>query len=410
LARLLFTCVNYWPEPTGTPKYTTHLAEHFASVGHEVTVLAGMPHYPAWRLRPDYRTMRREEVVHGVRIVRRAHYVPAHQSAAGRAIYEGTFLVHALTACRLDRPDAIIGVIPSLNGGALARIEAARFRVPYGLIVQDLMGQAAGQSGISGGATVAALTRRLEGWCARGAAVVAAASTSFLPYLRGLGVDDERLFHLPNWATVPVPSADRSTIRHGLGWPPGSHVVLHAGNMGLKQGLEQVVEAARLAGGRSPHVRFVLLGDGSQRGSLQEQAAGLANVSFLGTQSDERYTEVLAAADVLLLSERTSVRDMSLPSKFTSYCAAGRPVVAAVRPDGATAAEVARSGAGLVTQAGDPGALLDALESLRSDPVHAARLGEAGRLYAAEVLSPARAFARADEFLARLLSATRRGS
>ena len=110
--------------------------------------------------------------------------------------------------------------------------------------------------------------------------------------------------------------------------------------MGLKQGLEQVVEAARLAAERDEPVRFVLAGDGSQAEALRAMGAGLPTLEFLPVQPDGLHASLLAAADVLLLSERATQLDMSLPSKLTGYFAAGRPIVAAIPAGGASAREM----------------------------------------------------------------------
>jgi len=174
--------------------------------------------------------------------------------------------------------------------------------------------------------------------------------------------------------------------------------------MGLKQGLEQVLEAARISAMSEPLIRFVLLGDGNQRAQLQRAATGLANVQFLPSQSDDDYAAALAAADVLLLCQRASVADMSLPSKLTSYCAAGRPIVAAVLGDGATYREIQRTGAALAVPAGDPEALLDAITCLRDDPAESARLGAAGASYAATALGSTEGLERGRKFVEGLLA------
>jgi glycosyltransferase involved in cell wall biosynthesis len=246
MARILFVAINYWPEPSGTAPYTTRMAEHLAEQGHEVEVITGYPHYPDWKVASSYGSgLSRREIVNGVNIVRKRHFVPAKQTIAARALYESTFLAHGF-ATRLRRPDAIIGVIPSLNGGALARLLAARFGVGYAVIVQDLMGRAAGQSGISAGSRVSGVIGRAEAWSLRRARIVAPVSDAFIPYLKSLGVPDSRLVRLPNWTLHTGPASDRSEVRARLGWGD-EQVVLHAGNMGLKQGLEQIVEAARVA-------------------------------------------------------------------------------------------------------------------------------------------------------------------
>ena len=122
-------------------------------------------------------------------------------------------------------------------------------------------------------------------------------------------------------------------------------------------------------------------------------------MDFVGVQPDGIHASLLAAADVLLLSERASQVDMSLPSKLTSYFAAGRPIIAAVAADGATAAEIERSGGGIVTPVGRPDRLLDALQALRDDADRAVRLGSAGRAYAAAHTSSAVCLERAARFV-----------
>src|SRR5439155_358895 len=125
----------------------------------------------------------------------------------------------------------------------------------------------------------------------------------------------------------------RHATRRVLGWEPGEQVVLHAGSMGIKQGLEQVIAAARLVEAQGAPVRFVLLGDGSQRQTLQHLGRNLRRCSFMDPVPAAQLIDVLAAADVLFVSERSSMRDMSLPSKLTSYFLAARPVLAATRTD-----------------------------------------------------------------------------
>jgi colanic acid biosynthesis glycosyl transferase WcaI len=409
LATVLIVGINYSPERTGIAPYTTAIAEHLAAGGHRTTVVTGFSHYPAWRLEPGERRLRAVENLHGVRVLRRRHYVPRSQSALSRGAYEGTFLLHGFLS-RPDRPDVVLGVVPSLSGGILARLFAARARAPYALIVQDLMAPAAQQSGIKGGGRVARVTAALERWGASRAMAVAIASESFRPYLLGLGVADDRIASFPNWAHVPEPSGDRAAIRDRLGWPPATSVVLHAGNMGLKQGLEQLVDAARLADQKAEELLFAFIGDGSQRAALVSRATGVRCIEFLPFQPEEELPGVLGAADVLIVSERATVVDMSLPSKLTSYFAAGRPIVAAVPDRGATAAEVRRSGAGIVVPVGDPRSLIEAVAHLRTDTVKAAALGQAGQRYASEALGEAGAMRRLDQLVAGLIEANREGA
>ncbi len=408
MATILVASIDYWPEETGIGPYSTGLAEYLASRGHEVTVLAGMPHYPEWQVAPAYRgRWRLEEERHGVRIVRRRHHIPGSQSAIRRSAYEASWLVHAGATLPRPTPDVVLGVIPSLSGGVIARLDAARARAGYGVIVQDLVSAAASQSGIRGGSGVAAATRHIESWALARATVVAPVAEAFRPGLVALGVPAERVVVLPNWTHLADATSDRADVRRRLGWPPDEWVALHAGNMGLKQDLDQVLQAGRIADRDGLPVRLVLMGDGSQRQSLMDRSTGIERVEFRAFVPAEELPDVLAAADVLLLTERSSVRDMSLPSKLTSYFAAGRPVVAAVRDDGASAEEIRRAGAGVTAPPGDAAALMHGIMGVRERSDQGRELGDAGRRYARSMLGETTSFDRADTIVDRVLARTR---
>lgn len=405
MAKILIVGINYRPETTGIAPYTSYMAEHLAASGHRVTAITGFAHYPAWRMEPGEHRLRTVETRNGVRVLRRRHYVPRSQSAVRRAAYEATFLVHGALS-RPERPDIVFGIIPSLSGGLLARFFAARARAPYGLIFQDLVAPAARQSGIGGGANVAGAAATLERWAVEKARSVAIVSDGFRRYLIQIGVEESRIVDLPNWSHVGSPTTDRAATRERFGWPADRAVVLHAGNMGLKQGLEQVVEAARRADALAAPVFFVLMGDGSQRTVIEARARGVERLRFLPFQSEDEVPNVLDAADVLLVSERATVIDMSLPSKLTSYFAAGRPIVAAVPPGGSTAREIVRSGGGVVVPVGDPDELNRVVERLKDDPRWAGSLGMAGQQYAESSLDLASARTRIDRLLERTLGGT----
>ncbi|MER6310212.1 glycosyltransferase [Streptomyces sp. NPDC001739] len=393
--RVLVVSTNYAPEHTGIGPYSTQVAEHLAASGADTHVLAGLPHYPSWRVAEGYRgRWRMREHRGGVTVHRRRHTVPARQTAARRALFEASILAHGVLAPPPVRPDVVLTQMPTLAGGVLGGRLARRAGVPHVVVVQDLMGAAAEQSGIQGGGRAAALAGAVEARVLRGAAVVGVVHESFVARVTAMGVPRERIHVVPNWTHVTGPRGDRERTRARLGWAADETVLLHAGNMGLKQGLEVLVEAARLADREAAPVRIVLMGDGNQRAALQRLGAGSRALCFLPPADAEEFPEVLAAADVLAVTQKASVLDMSLPSKLTSYFMAGRPVIASVAAEGGTAQEVLRSGAGTVIAPEDPKALLAEIRALAEDPVRAAGLGARGPRYAEERLSSRAGLAR----------------
>jgi colanic acid biosynthesis glycosyl transferase WcaI len=419
---VLMVGINYAPEPTGIAPYTTGMADHLATHARSVTVLTGMPHYPNWQLDPQYRyRLRTREVgrqvgdafdgVAGLRqhdgltIRRLRHYVPSRQSAARRAGYELTFLMNCMTT-RIDQhPDVVVAVTPSLGGAVAGAQVARRTGSKLLVVVQDLMAKAATQSGISGGGgMVSRATAAVERYALQHADLVAVVSDSFRDQLRAYGVPDERIRLLPNWTHIHASGLSKADARDALGWPQTPFTVVHTGNIGLKQDLGNLVEAARICAERDSRVRFVIIGDGSQRAAIQAQARGLDNLDFVGPLDGVRYPQSLAAADLLVVNERPGVGDMSLPSKLTSYLTAGRAVLAAVGPEGATATELRRTnGAAHLVDPGDPAALAEGVLALRARPGHCKEMGLLGRIYAEANLGREAASARLDALIEECL-------
>lgn len=399
---MLLVSTNYAPERAGIGPYATQIAEHWAAGGAEVHVWAGVPHYPAWRTEPAYRGVWRTVEEHrGVLVHRRKHTVPPRQTAVRRALYEASILAHGLAAPpRMPRPDAVLAQLPSLAGGVLGARVARRWGLPFVPVVQDLMGAAAAQSGIRGGGRVAAAAGAVEAYALGRATLVGVIHESFVDRVAAMGVPRDRIRLVPNWSHVARPSRPRAETRARLGWREGHTIVLHSGNMGLKQGLEVLVEAARQA----PEMQVVLMGEGNQREALRVLGVGLPNLHFLPPAEEAEFPDVLAAADVLVVTQRASVLDMSVPSKLTSYFAAGRPVVASVAGAGGTAQEVHRSEAGVVVPPEDAAALLAAVRKLADAPA-ADELGARGPAYVAAHLSRESGLARMTALLDEALGA-----
>jgi glycosyltransferase involved in cell wall biosynthesis len=404
---VLITSSYYWPEDAGSAPYLTGLAEHLSARGHDVVVTTGFPHYPDWKSSADGR-LGAEETHNGVKIRRRWHYVPRSQSAAQRAAYELSLLTFGLTAFpRRWRADVIVGTCPSVAGGALAAAAARRYRAPYGLVFQDLVGRAAAQSGVAGGARVAGLVRKMELGLAKRAAGVAIIAEGFRGYLEEGGVSPEKIYRLRNWTRRAEPIETSPETRRRFGWADDDFVCVHGGNMGHKQGLDNLLDTAGLL--EDGRVRIALVGDGNDRARLEGLAGErrLTNVDFIAMQSPGNWEATMQAADVLLVNQRASVTDMSLPSKLTSYFAAGRPVIAAASADSETAAEIEAAGAGLIVPPGDPAAFRDAIATLEQDRSRADTLGRSGRAYAESRLSRASALAEYDDFVERIAAASR---
>jgi glycosyltransferase involved in cell wall biosynthesis len=372
--------------------------------GARVDLVTGVPHYPEWKIKDErYRRGIRWREDHGpVKIVRIRHAVPSGATARGRLQLEASFAALSAPYVRSSSADVIIAVTPPI--GAMLASRLGRRGRPVGAIVHDLSGNAAVQSGLAGGA-VAQLAGSAEYALLRRADRIGVITHRLTGDLVANGITPEVITEVPIASHVETSDLPARDARSRLGWRQAGMTVVHTGNMGAKQGLENVLEAARLARVRGADVDFVLVGNGNQRQRLEAQAAGLHNVRFLGLVAEAEYPTVLAAADVLLLNERPGVTQMALPSKLTSYVTARRPIVAAVDGDGITKQLLDSYGAALTTPSGDAEGLLAAVERLMRDPEMAARLASGAEQMGAGEFSSQRAFAHVQQFAADLVRA-----
>lgn len=385
--KILILGINYAPEPVGIGPYTTGLAQSLVEAGHEVRVVCGKPYYPAWKADPAFAGGgARRSVEEGVQVIRLPHYVPAHPSGARRLIHHASFTAYALPMLLgeilRDRPDLIIGIAPSLISLTAGRIGAALSGARYWIHLQDFEVEAAFATGLlAPKGLVARLARRFEGWNLK-ADRISTISPQMCRKLIERGIPPERVIEFRNWADIDRvrPLQRPSVLREqwGIDRP---HVALYSGNIANKQGIEIIVEAARLLTHRRD-LMFAICGGGPNRANLMAMAEGLDNIRFFDLQPVELLPELVGLATVHLLPQIAGAADLLLPSKLTNMLASGRPVVATATAGTSLAQEV--EGCGLATPPGDAAAFAGAIAQLIDDEPARIAFGAAARARAEE--------------------------
>ena len=387
--RILIVTTNYWPEPTGIAMYTTDLAESLSGIGHQITVLTSLPHYPWWKIPSEFSHLGEGQGTHhGVLVIRTKHLVPPKMNALMRMCFETSLwwnLRRVSKSLNGSQFEVLIACIPTVAAGIVGKRIAKKLGIPFGLIVQDLSGVGATQSGLQGGSVFSKIAHFVEGKALHRADRLVVVSPSMSDVLVGLGVPEPRITQIINYSARKIFSVDKSFARSKFGWASEDFVVIHTGNMGAKQDLENVVKAANALRVDSKIVIY-LVGHGSQESKLKGLIEGKKNIALLPTVPDEDYSALLASADLLLVNERSTQMEMSLPSKLTSYLYSDRAVLAAVPRGGATWKFL--EGVAELVVSGDPMALARKIEELRRNPERLAELAERGKKFAEENLSP----------------------
>jgi len=405
MSRVLLVTTNYWPEPTGIAVYTTDLAETLQAEGHEVAVLTSLPHYPWWKVPSEFAHLSEGAGSHnGVSIIRAKHLVPPKMNALMRMRFETSLWwnLRRVSKSIVGKDfDAVIACIPTVAAGIVGKSIANKLGIPFGLIVQDLSGAGAKQSGLRGGLLISKIAHAVEGSALHGANALVVVSPAMRDVVVALGVPAGQITQITNYSARAIDTVDKTSARTKFRWASNDFVVIHTGNMGAKQDLENVVRAADALNGFSK-IKIYLVGHGNQEANLKSLCIGKSNIAVLPAVSDADYSALLSAADLLLVNERSSQMEMSLPSKLTSYLYSKRPVIAAVPRGGATWKFL--DGVAELVEAGDPKALASKIEELSRNQSRLDELAKLGSAFAVKHLDPAVGRAKYLEWVERLIT------
>ncbi len=388
--RILVWGINYAPEVTGIAPCNVALCEYLRASGHDARMLTTFAYYPDWKKAPeDHGRLYRTDALNGVPVHRCWHYVPARVSALKRIVHEGTFVLTSFVrALALGRFDAMVVVSPPLLLGAAAWVLGKVKRAPFVFHVQDLQPDAAVGLGMLKPNAFTRALYRLEALAYAKAARVSGISQGMLRAFAAKGVPADKRVYFPNGVRTAgegksLPPAGRWRARHGFA--ADDFLAVYSGNLGVKQGLDILPEAARqLSASNDRPVRIVVCGQGAAGERLRAELAArpLPNLTLLPLQDDEAYREMMADTDVCLITQQAGTGQYFFPSKLLSALAFARPVLAVADADSELAVALDEGGFGWRTVPGWPGELAAALERAAALPAEDLRQrGEAGRRY-----------------------------
>jgi putative colanic acid biosynthesis glycosyltransferase WcaI len=387
--KILLISLNYKPELTGIGKYSGEMAEWLVEQGHDINVITAPPYYPQWKVLNDYNSWAyRSEVLNGVNIWRCPFWVPAKPSGLKRIIHLFSFAFSSfpiLLFQMLKRPDLVVVVEPPLFCAPaslfLSYISSSR----SWLHIQDFEVDAAFDLGILSSPSLRRLVLKVEGLLMSKFDRVSTISDQMLARLETKGVKSTKQILFPNWVDLEhiYPKDSSTEFREKLGIPSSSVVFLYSGNMGEKQGLEIVIEAAKNLRASS-HITFIMCGQGAAYTRLHDMADGFNNIYWLSLQPLEKLNDLLNMADAHLLPQRSDAADLVMPSKLTGMLASGRPVIAMAMEETQIAKVLESSG--VVVPPENTDLFVKAIVDLANNAEKRQLLGKNARKYAEEHL------------------------
>ena len=385
--RIVLYSYNYHPEPIGIAPLMTELAEGLVKRGHEVRVITAMPWYPASQIAPEYKgKLYWTEERHGVKIQRCFVWVNQKRGLSNRVLFELSFILLSLVqAFNGWRPDLIFLTVPGLPVCLPAAFLGLVYRAPLVLNLQDILPDAAVHVGLLTNQKMIKVFQWLEKFAYGNANKISVIADGFTKNLLEKDVNGNKITEISNWVDVnfihPLPKENNYfRIANNL---VEKFVVLYSGNIALTQPLETLIDAAALLQHIS-EIQIVIVGkeEALTRLDKYRETQGIHNVLLRPFEPREKLPEMLAAADISMVMQKSNVISFNMPSKIQVLLASGRPIIASVPLTGTAARAIERSGGGIVVPPEDPQLIADAILELYGDRERLELLGKQGRRYA----------------------------
>jgi len=381
--RILYLSQYFPPEVGATQTRAYEMAQGLVRAGHQVTMLTEVPNHPEGVIRPEYRGRFwvREEL-DGITVIRVWVWTSPVKTMRTRLAFYLSYMLNATLAGLIlarRRYDLLYATSPPLFVGGTALALSYLRRIPMVFEVRDLWPESAVALGELRNPRFIRWATWLEERCYARARRIVVVTTSIRDHLAARGYAD-KLALIPNGANTDLFRYDEAAGRAlreqmGLG---ERFVALYAGIHGVAQGLETVLEAARLL----PEIHFLFVGAGPCKADLLRLKGemGLTNVTMVDAQPRERMPAFFSAADVTLVPlRRAEVFQGALPSKIFDAWACSCPVVLGVAGEARAVLEEAQGG--VFVEPESPAHLASALRDLSADRPRCREMGTAGRRF-----------------------------
>ena len=379
--RVLFVTSWFEPDSGAASARFSQLAHFLASRGHQVTVLAPMPHHPQGRIAEGYRgAWTRVEMRGQVCVVRVWLWTSPSPRIRRRLLTQLSFMIGALLrGWSLPGPDVLLVESQPVPTALAGKLLARWFHVPYVLSVSDLWPDHLLSVGaMQESHALYRLARRVVNSLYRHARAIVTISPEWARRIR------RRIHPTPDLYTLyfmvdlkrlrPDLSGGEFRSRHGL---QACRIVACIGTFATQYDFDILLQVARRLEARED-LLLLLIGDGSQRGILRDKAANVRHISWLTT---EEVPSAWAAADISCFALRNhKLYQGTLPARLFESLASGTPVVAACA--GEPARIIHESGGGIAVGPGDVATFADAIVQLLDDEEMRQRCSQDGRAWA----------------------------
>jgi colanic acid biosynthesis glycosyl transferase WcaI len=369
---------QYYPPDTSATAKMAQVVVDVVSIHHQVTVLCGRPSYDPTERRPW--RLYQSELVGLARIIRAGSTGYSRHNMKKRVLNYLSYVALAVPRALLFRCDVVLAMTDPPFQGIVGALVALLKGKPYVYNIRDLYPDMAVGGAIVEPGLLARVWEKLHRWALRRASRVIVLGEDMCARIISKGVDAARVVVIRDGAEIlpadtVLPAPDPEVVRAIRG--NFSFVLLHAGNLGFYGAWNTLVTAVRRLA--NDGVGLVFVGDGAQRAQIEAMAAGSGNIRFLDFFPSSKIASVLAAADAHVITIKSGLEGVVVPSKMYGILAAGKPIVAVAPKETDVVTLGMQRGFAVAAEPDNPEKVAAAIREIAFDPNTLKRMGEAAR-------------------------------
>jgi len=391
--RILYLSQYFPPEAGATQTRAYEMASNWSRMGHSVTMLTEFPNHPSGVIPPQYNgRLFERELWQGMEIMRVWVKASPIKNFRNRMLFYLSYMVNAIISGLLlakGKYDFIYATSPPLFVGAAALVISYLRRIPLVFEIRDLWPESAIALGELTNPGAIAMSAWLEERCYQRAVQLVVVTQGIRTKLITRGISPEKMIIIPNGANTDMFRfliSERQHLRQELNLEQ-KFVAIYAGIHGLAQGLETILEAARLLQSSS-EIHFLMIGDGPKKEELLSKAGqyNLSNLTLLPEKARELMPSYLSAADIALIPLRKmEIFKGALPSKIFDAWACERPVLISIAGEAREVVESVHGGIFISPES--PEEMANALLELKNRLDELNTMGKNGREYTVQTHS-----------------------
>jgi glycosyltransferase involved in cell wall biosynthesis len=384
----LLILTQYFPPEVGAPQNRLfELAVRLQKLGVDVTVLTAMPNYPQMEIYEAYKGKSYcYEELEGLKIHRCSIYVSKNKSIISRLRNYFSFVISSarMGNNKLGEFDFLMCESPPLFLGYSAMYLARKKKAKLIFNVSDLWPESAEKLGVVTNKTLLSFAYHLEARLYQKATLVTGQTQGICRNIQER-FPKVKTYWLPNGVDLTYynPAEIKAgNWREKNGFNEKDFILLYAGIVGIAQGLEIILEAAKFFT-KQPHIKFVIMGSGPEKDKLLKLKGELQllNIHFLEPVTKKEMPAVLKSVNGAIIPlKKLDIFLGAIPSKIFESLAMELPVVLGVDGE-ARNLFIDKGKCGIYFEPGNVKALVVAIEELVTKPEQSIQLGKNGRAF-----------------------------